>query len=157
MIILGIDPGKLGGMAVLDSELNTLLDVTHTPRLPTGDIDSEAMLEWITGWCPRDHTRVGLERVSAIRGAGANSTFQFGVSYGIAKGIVQGLGLPLHEIPPVKWKRGLGLRVGANKDDSRALAMSLFPGWKGSFARKKDDGPAEAALIAEFARIEFGL
>jgi hypothetical protein len=39
-----------------------------------------------------------------------------------------------------------------NKDSSRLAAMRLFPAMSEQLARKKDDGRAEAILLAEYAR-----
>ena len=44
----------------------------------------------------------------------------------------------------------LGIPVGAAKDQSRALASNLFPQSAYLFKRVKDDGRAEAALIAYY-------
>jgi hypothetical protein len=49
-------------------------------------------------------------------------------------------------VTPTKWKRALGL--GADKGDSRRRAMETWPYMASKFARVKDDGRAEAALIA---------
>jgi hypothetical protein len=37
------------------------------------------------------------------------------------------------------------------KEQARALALGLWPGCTDTFARKKDHGRAEAALLAKFA------
>jgi crossover junction endodeoxyribonuclease RuvC len=51
--------------------------------------------------------------------------------------------------PPV-WKRAIGIPPGKDgaKDAARSEAIRRWPGQAGLFARVKDDGRAEAALIA---------
>jgi crossover junction endodeoxyribonuclease RuvC len=49
-------------------------------------------------------------------------------------------------VKPQKWKKHFSL--DKDKDKSRALANRRFPDNHQDFARKKDDGRAEAALIA---------
>ena len=64
--------------------------------------------------------------------------------------MVEALGLPLSFVSPVKWKKDLGL-WGRDKDRSRQLAAETWPARAGWFARRGDDGIAEAALIALWA------
>jgi crossover junction endodeoxyribonuclease RuvC len=46
------------------------------------------------------------------------------------------------------WKRALGVK--GDKDVSRQRASALLPRHSGLWLRKKDDGRAEAALIAYY-------
>ncbi len=47
------------------------------------------------------------------------------------------------------------MKLSADKDASRAMACRLFPRHSALFARKKDDGRSEAALLAMYgARLE---
>jgi hypothetical protein len=80
-------------------------------------------------------------------GQGVSSVFKFGKNYGIVIGVATGLSHPLVKITPFDWKRSNGL-IGKDKDASRQLAMELWPRHAESFKRKRDDGRAEAALIA---------
>jgi hypothetical protein len=57
-------------------------------------------------------------------------------------------GVPTNEVPPATWKKHFGLST--DKDASRAYASSVFPDQSNLWARKKDDGRAEAALIAYY-------
>ena len=56
--------------------------------------------------------------------------------------------IPLTMVAPLKWKRALG--VPADKDGARARASQLLPAHAGLWCRVKDDGRAEAALIAYY-------
>jgi hypothetical protein len=42
--------------------------------------------------------------------------------------------------------------LGAGKDASRSLAANTFSAYAALFRRAKDDGRAEAALLAEYGR-----
>jgi crossover junction endodeoxyribonuclease RuvC len=55
----------------------------------------------------------------------------------------------LRHYPPV-WKRAVGIGPGkaGAKDMARSEAIRRWPDMAGLFARAKDDGRAEAALIA---------
>jgi crossover junction endodeoxyribonuclease RuvC len=75
------------------------------------------------------------------------SSFKFGVSYGVALSLAQSLGTWSLATPRV-WKQDLELTSDKNK--SLDLARSLWP--EAPLARKKDNGRAEALLMAEWKR-----
>jgi crossover junction endodeoxyribonuclease RuvC len=56
-------------------------------------------------------------------------------------------GVPTSFFTPACWKRAVGLSLDS-KDAARAEAIRRWPGKAAIFARVKDDGRAEAALIA---------
>jgi crossover junction endodeoxyribonuclease RuvC len=71
--------------------------------------------------------------------------FSFGRSFGVIEGILAALILPATYVTPTIWTKGIGRGYG--KDASRARACELFPQHQKMFARVKDDGRADAALI----------
>ena len=83
--------------------------------------------------------------------SGVSSSFNFGMSYGIALGVVGALKIPVVHVSPGKWKKYFGLT--ADKEQSRKLAIDKWPGCE-HFRRKKDNGRAEALLLAEYWRRE---
>jgi crossover junction endodeoxyribonuclease RuvC len=92
---------------------------------------------------------VYLERVSAMPGQGVVSMFSFGRSYGAVEAAVSVLGYPLTYITPAVWKRSAGL-IGGEKDASRGRVLDLYP--DAGVTRKKDNGRADAILIARYGR-----
>ncbi len=50
---------------------------------------------------------------------------------------------------PTVWKKAFGL-VKTTKEDSRQLALELWPHLADDLARKKDEGRAEACLISRW-------
>ena len=89
-----------------------------------------------------------IERVSAMPRQGVSSTFKFGTAYGIQRAVPAALGWPVEHVTPQHWKRAM--RLSADKDESRRRAIELWPTVADRFARKRDDGRAEAALIARW-------
>jgi crossover junction endodeoxyribonuclease RuvC len=75
------------------------------------------------------------------------AAFAFGRSRGVVEGILGAVGIPATFIAPAAWKRAVGLSL-ANKDAARSEAIRRWPTHAALFARVKDDGRAEAALIA---------
>src|SRR5262249_25031331 len=87
-----------------------------------------------------------IERVGARPGEGAVRAFAFGRSRGVVEGVLAACGVPATHIAPATWKRAVGLST-ASKDAARSEALRRWPGQARLFARVKDDGRAEAALI----------
>jgi hypothetical protein len=58
--------------------------------------------------------------------------------------------VPTFEVDPSAWKKTM--RLSTDKNASRALASQYFPDCADQWARVKDDGRAEAALIALYGK-----
>jgi crossover junction endodeoxyribonuclease RuvC len=74
--------------------------------------------------------------------------FAFGRAAGVVEGALAGLGVPYTDVPPATWIKAMGVRGG--KDGARNRAMELWPKQAELFKRVKDDGRADAALIAAY-------
>lgn len=143
MIVVGIDPGLTGAVAKLDNgELMDLLDMP----VYDGRVDARGLYLRLQGW-GRPYMVV-IEDVHSMPGQGVASSFKFGRSVGAIEGVVGALSYPHTRLTPQRWKQKMGL-IGKDKDASRGMARELHPLYADKFARKKDDGRAEAALIAE--------
>ena len=159
MIILGVDPGITGAVAAYDSESRLLLWIEDMPALEVKAgkgikrrISPEILCHTIRQY---DVAAVAyIEKVGAMPGQGVSSTFNFGQSFGMALGVLAGLGFSTHQITPQKWKKLAGAGVG--KGAGRMRAAALFPESADLFARVKDDGRADAALIAYAGAVALG-
>jgi crossover junction endodeoxyribonuclease RuvC len=89
-----------------------------------------------------------IERVHAMPKQGVTSSFAFGLSYGLARGVLAALGVSVTLVTPQEWKKSF--RLGPDKNEARLVAARLFPENASYFTRAKDDGRAEAALLALF-------
>ncbi|WP_067518586.1 hypothetical protein [Endozoicomonas ascidiicola] len=149
-IIIGIDPGLKGGIAVLESDSKKIIRLDDMPVSPDGKkqkVNGYGLLKIFGGFTRDTVEMVYLERVGARPGQGVVSMFSFGRSYGAVEATVSLLGLPLTYVTPQSWKRRAGL-VGAEKDASRGKVLDLYP--DADVARKKDNGRADAVLIARY-------
>jgi hypothetical protein len=90
---------------------------------------------------------VVIEQVQPMPKVGTIASFKLGMNYGIVLGVVASLSHPIVKIRPAEWKRLSGL-LRKPKAASRRLAIELWPHMSDKFERAKDDGRAEAALIA---------
>lgn len=147
--VIGIDPGAKGAIAIL-TDTGSLVEVWDMPTLEIKvgkatktRISPEVLAEELRNW---DSVRAAyMEAVSSSPQMGVSSAFAFGEGFGVVKGVLAALGVPLVLVPPAKWKRDMGLNQ--SKDGSRAKAIAKWPSHAGEFKRVKDDGRAEAALI----------
>jgi crossover junction endodeoxyribonuclease RuvC len=148
-LILGIDIGATGGIAVV-STAGELIDVHPRPCLTDGHAGRRAVNgPLLTSIVFASHaTRAFVEHVSARPGEGAVGAFAFGRSRGVIEGVLAAAGVRCQFLTPPTWKRAVGLPPGRDKDASRAAAIQRWPARAELFARRKDDGVAEAALIA---------
>ena len=141
--IMGLDPGASGAVAFHFVEKPELISVYDVPTAD-GEINASALYDLIMVYRP---TLAVVERVGAMPKQGLSSTFKFGVSYGMARGVIGAAKIPCHLITPGMWKKYF--RLGPDKEQARAVAIRLFPSCTG-FTRKKDHGRAEAALMARY-------
>lgn len=154
MKIMGIDPGASGAIVILDTDDRSIVvidmptaKVKRGPRV-VNQVDAVALSNAL-----RLHVTDGIfavvEKVHSMPGQGVASTFSFGRAAGILEGVLAALDIPFSLIPPATWTKTM--RLFGGKDGSRARAQELFPDQAHLFARKKDDGRADAALIACYA------
>lgn len=151
MILVGVDPGFSGAIALLEP-VSWSLSVHDMPVLPgpkgKTELDLRGLAERLHP--PRNGRSIAvLERVSAMPNQGIASAFRFGAGFGAIQMALAAHGYEMHLPPPSQWKKHFGL--SSDKDTSRLLAMQRFPEAGHFFQRKKDDGRAEAALLALWA------
>jgi len=141
--ILGIDPGLSGALAFYFPSAPHLVAAEDMP-IAGHEVDVATLARRLEQMRPDVAI---IEQVQSMPKQGVSSTFKFGAAYGMARGVITGLGIPVHLVSPRRWKTHFHL--DSDKDKSRALALRYWP-TSAAFARKKDDGRAEAALIARF-------
>lgn len=141
--ILGVDPGVTGGLALLDG---TAIRVWEIP-LVGGEVDANAM-ERIVRDAGAD--MAAIERASSRPGQGVASVFRYGRAYGTLLAVLALAEIPHHLVTPAAWKKAY--RLGADKEQARALAVRTWPAHSDQFRAKSKHGLAEAALIALYGR-----
>lgn len=150
-VFCGVDPGFTGALAAIDGDQVEIFDA---PVLVVGTkrfMDLLVMRRLLQQWKDRD-ARFFIEKVHSFPGSSARSMFSFGQGYGEWRGEIVALGYSLSEVEPSRWKGVMMDGLGKEKDAARYRAALLFPHYAHLFARKQDDGRAEALLIAEYGR-----
>lgn len=154
-LIIGIDPGVSGAVAVLGGTYTDLVIDMPVQVASRGksalDVRAAELCGWLRPYTYAKHPTVAyVEQVqSRPRQAGQ---FAFGMNYGRVLGVLEALGIPIVHVPASKWKPAMGLR-GADKAASVALAAELFPHLKDQLYGPRGaplDGRAEALLIAYY-------
>lgn len=152
-MILGIDPGINGGMAFIGGDEIHLYN-TPTVKVPYVrkgkkstrlELDLKRIAELVKLHNP---TIAVIEKVAARPGQGTTSMFRFGQSFGQVEGVLAGREVETIYVTPRTWKKYFSLTK--DKDDSLNLARTLFPAYNKVWKFKKNNGVAEAALLARY-------
>ena len=150
MLILGIDPGSSGGLAIVESNNNFLPKIIWASKMPVVNIYGKKIIDVMkVSVALQEHSIAVtiIEKVHAMPRQGVSSSFQFGRSFGGIEALSYIYTQRVDYVPPAVWKKSLGL--GSSKKDSLDLARLKF-GKLNYWDLKSNDGIAEAALLALF-------
>ena len=153
MIVVGIDPGLSGAIAILEN--NKVLNIFDMPVMAEGkknkrQLNSAQLVSIIKdGTRPESEIAVVVEQVNAMPGQGVTSMFNFGQTFGAIKGVCAALELPIFFVRPSKWKKHFEL-INSSKDSSRTKVIEMYPSLSSQLAKKKDVNKSDAILIARF-------
>ena len=151
MFVVGIDPGISGAIARFNPS-----DTSKATRLiiwdmPIMEVNKKKTIspQLVVNILKEAKAPVYIEKVAAMPNQGVTSMFNFGKGFGVLLGAAAGLGLQTTQVTPQTWMKALKCQKG--KDANRQRACELFPDYADMFSRKKDDGRADAALLAYYA------
>jgi crossover junction endodeoxyribonuclease RuvC len=149
--VLGIDPGASGALCFLCTKTG-ILEIYDMPTVTIKR--GTRQVRQVNAALLVDIIRDGkadaafVEAVHAMPGQGVSSMFAFGRAMGVIEGALAGMGVPQTLVPPAEWTKAM--RVKGGKDGARNRAIELYPRHSNLFARVKDDGRADATLIATY-------
>ena len=151
-VVIGIDPGVSGAIAILPRVRPPEPKVYDMPVIGIGKgfvkraVDLPALTAILRPYGIVGDAVAYVERVSAFPGQGVASMFSLGMSYWGAAGVLAGLQIRTVFVEPKQWKS----RFALNRDKMKSLevARRYFPGIE--LGRKKDHNRAEALLIAQY-------
>ena len=124
MIIIGIDPGLSGAIAILDDK--KVLSIFEMPVMAEGkknkrQLNSAQLVNIIRENIKKNEEAVVVvEQVNAMPGQGVTSMFNFGQTFGAIKGVCAALNLSIFFVRPSKWKKHFEL-INSSKDSSLSL------------------------------------
>lgn len=151
--LIGIDPGVSGAIVVTTGDASRIeyvwdMKVTEIRGKRHVSPRGVAVLLSNAQTYADNQATVILEHVQGVQQSGATSAFNFGRGFGVIEGVVAGLGLACELVRPQVWTKAL--RVSRDKGSHREAAMRLWPEHAAQFARVKDDGRADAALLCHW-------
>lgn len=155
MLILGIDPGATGALALImgtSGNCGALKDLAPSPAVVAVSVKAMLFMASRSG----DPITAVLEKAQPMPRQGVVSVFGYGKTCGVIEGVLACLEIPYRYTAPGKWKRDLGLirekneEMPAFKRRSLDMARRLFPDQE--LHLQKHHNRAEALLIAEWAR-----
>ncbi len=150
--IVGIDPGLSGAVARIDDNAQWVNDTPTMSVVSARKLKRRYSIPGMVELLAGDVAFVVIESVHSMPGQGVASSFSFGYGLGLWVGIVAALRIPYEMVTPQRWKGVMMDGQGKEKDAARYRAQQLFPAIADQLARKKDDGRAEALLMAEYGR-----
>ncbi len=142
MIVIGIDPGKTGGLAAIDSE--DMKPLVLAMPLIDGVLDVVMFLTFI-GNANGDF--IFIEKSQAFPKMGVVPAFKFGRIYGSMIGAIEANRSSYQVVRPQEWKKDILKGYGKGKEASILYCNRKYPDLK---LKKKDDGIADAICIAEY-------
>lgn len=144
--IAGVDPGASGGIVYLGDDPITYempVFLITKGKSQRRQINIPAFIEIFEDNRPE---HVFIEKVSAQFGNGASAAFSFGWNCSIVEVTMCALKIPFTYVTPMTWKKAMD--CPADKDGARQRASQLLPALAHNWSLKRQDGVAEAALIA---------
>lgn len=144
-IILGIDPGKSGGLAITDNERIECMP------MPLTDGDVVDVIRSFSCWSSDGSDLFCyIEKVGGyIKGnkAPGSAMFNFGHGRGVLIGALMAFGWRIIEVPPQRWQKWLGIgKCGGQKNKLKAEAQRRFPDQNVTLKT------ADALLILDYAK-----
>lgn len=151
MYYLGIDPGKSGAYVLLDEAGEVCLVSPYQ--------NWKAIHDSLIDITPFNNIVAVLEQVSAMKGQGVTSMFNFGGNYEGWQALMEVLDIRYTLIGPQRWQKAIvgSIPKGKSKEYTtnyvkRKYGMAIM--LKTARSKVPDTGIADAICMAEYARIQ---
>lgn len=146
--VLGIDVGITGGLCLYSADECLTWEMPTYEVIVSGNkrkkVDARVLMSYIR---ESEASHVFIERVGPMPKDGAVQGFKFGFTAGVVETAVIACGVPFTYVQPAVWKKHYGL-IKTTKDQSRERASQIMPNLAHNWSLKRQNGVAEAALIA---------
>ena len=108
--VIGIDPGKGGGISVIEEGKVTAYKCPKTVE------DMAVLFTLICGDTPKDKIYAMMERVWARPNNASSRAFAYGVNYGSWLGVMASNEVDCNLVLPIKWMQHIGCPKALKKD-----------------------------------------
>lgn len=150
-MIVGVDLGLTGALALYDQRLTKIVTISDMPTREDmrgrRKLDTTEVYYILAQFVRMGAVGVIIEDVHVMHQNGVMAAFSMGHAKGTLEGLCAALSLPCYKIAPQRWKKHYGL-LGKEKGDSMILAKEVMPGLEKWVWLKKHHNRAEAALLA---------
>jgi hypothetical protein len=167
MNVIGIDPGKHGGIIIINDDYE--IKKYTIPKIGN-EIDVRNLNAILS--CYNTDSIVVIEKVHALFGASAGSTFDFGYTCGLLEGIIVANNFKYFMVPPKDWQKEMfqGIdpiyKLGKQKRlETKKMAelaykrlfceVDLYITDNETKSKKVHDGLVDALLIAAYGKRKF--
>lgn len=176
MIFIAMDPGMSGAVSIIEENDVFVFDVPTKVIDEKKDYDIKTMSAILRKY-EKEQVICLIENVYSMSAQGVVSVFSFGRGKGIWEGVAHTLGFNVFMVSPQAWKKSFPelinkikpdktkskseqskekrLNKAAAKTRARELASKLYPKLADKFAKVKDDGRAEAILMATHIKDQY--
>lgn len=163
--LIAVDPGLRGALACYDPAAGRM-DILAMPvqqivlkgkpkkdgKRPSRDVIDEVELACtLRLFVDLGYRRLFIERVGGMPGQSAPNAFTFGYGCGLVVGAARVLDMTIERCEPSIWKTRM--RVPSDKREARKRASEMMPELAHHWPLQKDDGKAEAALLALYGEL----
>lgn len=154
MMIIGIDPGKTGGVCIFSEGLMSLLfAMPENIQELIGDFRSVIELASSS----ESKLMVWLEKSQPMPKQGVTSVFTYGRHFGNLEGIITALKMPCTLVQPREWTKEMHRGTSQDTPKKRSLEAALRLAPSVNFlatpkCKKPHEGLVDAYLIAEYGR-----
>jgi hypothetical protein len=146
---IGIDPGKSGGIAIIDEE-----GKMTAYKCPSSSEEMALLFQILIGSTPAAEISLLMERVWARPTNAVRAAFSYGVNYGQWLGIAASHEVQMNTSIPVNWIKWVGCPKALKKDVRKRWlkekARELYPD-----VNKLTLATSDAILITHYAREEY--
>jgi crossover junction endodeoxyribonuclease RuvC len=164
---LGIDPGQTGAIAcitVVDSAVTSvefydpaMFQVKSGTKNKSeyNEVDMARALKTFAD--SADEVTCVLEKVSAMPGQGVTSMFNFGMGFGLWRGMLSAYHIPYSLVHPATWKAKIMKDMPKEKEAAVQRAVQLYPDSASELCHEyrgrtiRHLGRADALLLAHYA------
>ena len=145
--VIGIDPGRKGGIALLSPTRNVGILLPYVDDT----LVCSQILRILVKYKP---DLVVLEKVHAMPGQGVTSMFNFGKNYGELLGTIKCSGLDYQLVDPRQWKKVILANTNKDKEAAINFCTTTYPEINLTPNRKRtpQDGIADAVCLAAYGQ-----
>lgn len=161
-IIIGIDGGLTGGLVALSDHPGPPIAMAPMPtrgKTKGNEVDAELVWLWLQTFNePSDQLTVILE-IPGKHSPGVQALCSMWDTFGAIRSILETRRIRHHRIQPQTWQKHMLGRIakGDTKPAALAKVRQIWPNesfLRSSRCTKPDEGMIDAALIAEYGRIQ---